>query len=59
MCGRTPYALNKIKRDSTLNELQNMLAAKVQTSMENTAPLRLAELQKKHQHKKADGTSIV
>ena len=51
-------ALNKIKRDSTLNELQNMLAAKVQTSMENTAPLRLAELQKKHQHKKTDGTSI-
>ena len=32
-----------------------MLAAKVQTSMENSAPLRLAELQKKHQHKKANG----
>ena len=42
---------NEIERSSRLDEIKNRLASKLATSMENTAPLRLAALQKKYQAK--------
>ena len=50
--------LNKIERESRLEELKNMVASLLQTAMQDKAPLRLAELQKKHQMKDAAGAAI-
>ena len=38
--------MNKVERDARLDELKNMVASFLQSAMQDTAPLRLAELQK-------------
>ena len=42
---------NEIERSARLDEIKNRLASKLATAMENTAPLRLAALQKQYQAK--------
>ena len=50
--------LNKVERDARLDELKNMVASLLQSAMQETAPLRLAELQKKYQIKDSGGAAI-
>ena len=49
---------NEIERSARLDEIKNRLASKLATSMENTAPLRLAALQKKFQSQDEHGELI-